>query len=366
MKNRIMLTGAATLLGAEVLNDLLRRDHVELILLISGDEELVRLQSYLGPLPAGVLCLQADLSLPQFGLSPGEWNELATSVHIGFHCAQREARDQDLELARQHNVRPIESWIELLGRTPHLRMNHMSTAFVGGTRRGLFTEFDLNCGQGFNDAWEQSKFEAEARLRESHVNERVTIYRPSHVLGRAATGEAFELGGAYPLLATLAGASVLPGDARARLDFVPVDYVAAAVVAIALSRSPGTFHLACGWEKSIELETAVELDALCKNRRNGSRSLRGSSFPQGFLLSRAVLLPRAVAYPLRLAGCKTMGNLVSRREAFAIAHHQLHQSPVFDTYLADLTLSPMGIHCPRATHWLETSVRKAQQQGWRS
>lgn len=355
MKTRILLTGAATLLGAEILNELLLRPDVAAVLLLMPTEEVTsrrdfaRLEAYLGPIPPSVTLVAGDLRLPRFGLSLVAWEELATSFDIGFHCSQREAKDQNLELARQVNVMPVQTWIQLLACNPELRLHHLSTAFVGGTRRGLLTEFDLDCGQGFHNAWERSKFEAEVRLRESPANERVTIYRPSHVLGRAKTGEAFELGGAYPLLASLAGASILPGDSGARLDLVPADYVAAAMVAVAVSGAMGTFHLACGWETSVPVGRAAALAAKARGRARSAR-----------------LLPRGIAWPLRVAGSTALGGIVSRSLAFTTARDLLHQGPVFDTYLADLALAPFGIACPPPESWLEGTVRHAEACRWQA
>jgi thioester reductase-like protein len=158
MKPRILLTGAATLVGAEILKELFLLPGVESISVTMPSEEstrrreLDRLEAYLGPVPHSLVPLIADLRLPRFGLSPGEWHELAQSVDIGFHCAQRERKDQNLELARELNVRPMEAWIDLLGCNPELRLHHLSSGFIAGTRRGLLTEFDLDCGQDFHNA----------------------------------------------------------------------------------------------------------------------------------------------------------------------------------------------------------------------
>jgi pimeloyl-ACP methyl ester carboxylesterase/nucleoside-diphosphate-sugar epimerase len=354
MTARILLTGAATLVGAEVLKELLARPQVEAIrlLLPAGEARQrrtrERLEAYLGPLPSSIEMIAGDLRLPRFGFSLATWDELAAWVNTGFHCAQREIRDRNLELARQANVWPVETWLQLLGHNPVLRLHHLSTAFVGGTRRGLLTEFDLDCGQGFHDAWERSKFEAEVRLRESPASDRVTIYRPSHTLGRAATGEAFHLEGAYALLASLAAAPVLPGDAHARIDLVPADWVAAAMVALAGSGA-GTFHLACGWAASLPVREAADLAA---RGRGGTRGAR--------------LLPRAVAGPLRLVGAAAPGGLASRGLAFTTARNLLHQGPVFDTYLAGLALAPLGLPCPAPAAWLETAARSAHLYGWQA
>lgn len=328
------MTGAASLVGAEVLRELLRRRDVEAISLLmpaDGAKTMARLIGYLGPMPESVTMVSCDLRMPRFGLSSRSWDELGTSVDLGIHCAQREVADQNAERAREENVQPVEHWIDLLERNPALRFHHLSTAFIGGSRRGLLTEFDLDCGQQFHNVWERSKFAAEVALRKSAASERVTIYRPSHTLG-CSTGEAFDLGGAFPLLATLAMASVLPGDGRARIDLVPADYVASSMVALACADATGTFHLACGWEDSLPVQTAAALAAKAAGRSRGPR-----------------MFPRAVAWPLRL-GSKSL--------TFTTARDLLHQGPVFDTFLSDRALLPLGIIRPAPQSWLASSVRR--------
>jgi thioester reductase-like protein len=328
------MTGAASLVGAEVLRELLRRRDVESVCLLmpaDGKKTIARLVSYLGSMPDSVTTTRCDLRVPRFGLSSKSWEELAASFDLGIHCAQRETADQNAKLAREENLLPVENWIDLLARNPELRLHHISTAFIGGTRRGLLTEFDLDCGQQFHNAWERSKFAAEVALRRSDVSDRITVYRPSHTLG-CSTGKAFDLGGAFPLLATLSTASILPGDGRARIDFVPADYVASAMVALACAGATGTFHLACGWDGSLPVRTAAAVAAKARGRSRGAR-----------------MLPRAVAWPLRLG---------SSSLAFTTARDLLHQGPVFDTFLSDLALQPLGISRPSPESWLANAVRR--------
>jgi nucleoside-diphosphate-sugar epimerase len=329
------LTGAATLVGAEVLRELLGRREVKEIFLPLPSPTRQRVESYLGGLPMHVRWLDDDL------------RDLDVTFDVGIHCAQREIKDHDLDRARAANVEPVDEWIALLERNPSVRLHHLSTAFTAGTRRGLYTEFDLDCGQDFHNAYERSKYEAEKRLRGSAVTERVTIYRPSHTLGRAATGRAFDLEGAYPLLASMAAASVLPGDGRARIDFVPADFVAAAMTALVCAGATGTFNLACGWHRSPTVSQAAVLAAKGRGRKHGPR-----------------LLPRGVASPLRLAGAASPGRLTSRDLAFTTARDLLHQGAVFDTYLADSALAKLGITRPEPSSWLETAVRAAEEQAW--
>ena len=335
MRRRILLTGAASLVGAEVLRDLLRRRDVESICLLmpaDGARAMARLRGYVGHSADSVTTIVCNLHSPHFGLSSTAWDSLAVSFDLGIHCAQREVADQNVERAREANVLPVENWIALLDRNPALRLHHLSTAFIGGTRRGLLTEFDLDCGQQFHNAWERSKFEAEGALRASGASDRVTVYRPSHTLG-CSTGESFDLGGSFPLLATLSSSSVLPGDAHARIDLVPADYVASSMVELACANATGTFHLACGWEDSLPVRTAANLAAKARGRSRGAR-----------------MLPRAIAWPLRLAHSSL---------AFTAARDLLHQGPVFDTFLSDQALQPLGVFRPAPQSWLASSVRRA-------
>jgi pimeloyl-ACP methyl ester carboxylesterase len=158
------------------------------------------------------------------------------------------------------------------------------------------------------------------------------------VLGNAATGDAFEFGGAYPLLATLAAASVLPGDSRARIDFVSSDYAAKSIVALAASGAIGTFHLASGWHESMTVKEAAAMAALALGRHRG-----------------ATLLPRVLSWPLRIRGA-----------AFAAASDLLHQGPVFDTFVADLALRPLGIVRAAPATWLGKAVARAEERSWKS
>lgn len=280
---RIVLTGAATMIGAEVLKELLQwSDVTSLQLLLPSRAVAERLQSFTGLWPAHVRV--AD------GID---------DCDVVLHC----------ELDAK-----VGNWITWLEQHPATRLHHLSTAFVAGTRRGLFTEFDLDVGQHFYNEFEQCQFEAEVRLRMSAASDRITIYRPSHVLAR---GPAFASGGAHALLAALASASVLPGDPRARIDFIPLDYVAAAMVALVRRNATGTFHLASGWEGSLPVKRAAALSA------NG----RGA----------ALLLPRLVPWPRRAAGVA------------------LYQGPVFDTFRADLELA---MSKPAAETWIGEAVRR--------
>jgi uncharacterized protein YbjT (DUF2867 family) len=185
-------------------------------------------------------------------------------------------------------------------------------------------------------------------VRQSCFSDRINIYRPSHTLGRAATGEAIEFGGGYPLLSMLAESRILPGDPRARIDLVPVDYVARSVVSLASARVVGTFHLAAGWKRSLTVRQVADIAAKASGRSRGSR-----------------IIPRGLAWPFRWVGSSSSGGL-TRSIGFTMARDLLHQGAVFDTYVADLTLRRIGIVPPPAESWLEYTLSRSWDQKSRS
>ena len=68
-------------------------------------------------------------------------------------------------------------------------MIHVSTIGVAGDTEGIFYYVDLDVGQGFNNPYEKSKFEAERlveRYRKKGLN--ILIVRPSMVIGHSRTG----------------------------------------------------------------------------------------------------------------------------------------------------------------------------------
>jgi nucleoside-diphosphate-sugar epimerase len=317
--NHVMVTGCAGPIGARVLRTVCEHAGSERVYLL-GDRPAE-------PPPAGVeLCpVEGDPSQPHLGLGADDFEALCGQLGTIFHCAERMVLDRDLEAARASNVRPVSTLIEVLERNPEARLAHVSTTMVAGNKRGLFTEFDLACGQQFHNAYEQSKFEAEGLLRASAVQKRVIVFRPSLTAGAPTTAHG-------PLGALLAGLGrrfvLLAGDPRMHLDTVPLSYVARSMVALA--RQPEalgqTVHLVAGLANTRPL---AELVAAIRQRL--SRGRVGFLPPAFGLLVRIIgLLGVVEAFPGRWS---------------ALAPYFRHRS-AFDDFCARSLLEPLGIHRP--------------------
>lgn len=318
-----MITGSAGPVGAHVLRHVCEHATPARIYLL-GERPAAT--------PAGdvELChVEGDPFAPRFGLDPDAFAALCEQVGTVFHCAERGVFDHDLEAARAANVQPLRTLIELLERNPEARLAHVSTTMVAGNKRGLFTEFDLACGQRFHNAYEQSKFEAETLLRESSVWSRVTVFRPSLTAGPGAAGPRSLRGPLGTLLAGLRRRFVLlAGDPRMHLDTVPLSYVARSMVALA--RHPEalgqTLHLVTGWANTRslrELVTAIR-----------QRSSRG----------RVGFLPPALGLLARILGL--LGVVEALPARTALAPYFRHRS-TFDDYCARALLDPLGVHLPQ-------------------
>ena len=145
-----------------------------------------------------------------------------------------------------------------------VRLSHVSTAYVAGKRGGVISEADLSGDFGFSSLYEQTKFESEQLLFEAKRGLSVSVFRPSLIVGDSKTGAVKTFNTVYYMLKQyLTGhLRVVPASSGLKLNIVPVDYVADAVVNLTFNpQAEGlTFHLTAPTDKAPtakELVTAV-------------------------------------------------------------------------------------------------------------
>jgi long-chain acyl-CoA synthetase len=187
---------------------------------------------------------------------------LAASVGAVVHCAASISFTLELEEARTINVEGTRAILALAEEAAEHgsldRFVHVSTAYVAGERDGCATETDGDTGQEFRNTYERTKLEAEELVRASSVP--ASILRPSVIVGDSVTGWTPAFNVIYfPLQAFARGLFPnVPGDADARLDIVPVDTVADAL--LELVRGPvreGAFHVVAGDSAPTNTELAT-------------------------------------------------------------------------------------------------------------
>ena len=144
------------------------------------------------------------------------------------------------------------------------RFSHVSTVAVAGHRADEVVEEDtsIDWSRSDYDPYARTKKFCEHMVRELLPDVPRTIFRPSIVLGDSRKPETnqFDMVRAFVFLA---GLPALPFRATDRVDIVPVDYVAGAILKLHLTGADGVRNLS--FVVGHRLETFQELtDALSK------------------------------------------------------------------------------------------------------
>lgn len=263
----LLLTGATGFVGMELLARYLERTHRRVHVLVRGRDDREAsarmkrtLRSLFGedhPYVERVVAIAGDLTQPRLGLR-GDHDELAEQVEEIVHGAASISFELGLRQSRDVNVEGTRRVLDLAERCERRgglrRLSYISTAYVAGEHKGCFSEDDLDVGQGFRNAYEQSKFEAERLVSRVRGRLPVTVLRPSIIVGERDTGWTTSFNVLYwPLRAFSRGAYLaLPARREAPVDVVPVDYVADAIYVLSQAREAegATFHLTAGAQTS--------------------------------------------------------------------------------------------------------------------
>jgi thioester reductase-like protein len=244
--------------GREVARELLRagRPMVVLARARDGVAAAARVAAAIGVATddARVSVIEGDLAAPACGIDGADWRSLRESVDTVIHCAGDTAfAPERLEPYEAAHVGGPCRLLEGLAAGRLRRFVHVSTAYVCGQRRGLILESEGDRGQAFHNVYERVKLASEAALCAAGARSgvEVRVARPGIVVGPAPL-----TGGGAPsnlffdfvrLTATLARlAAARPASlrieaaARAPFNFVPLDYVASALVQLTETREPAT------------------------------------------------------------------------------------------------------------------------------
>lgn len=267
---RVLVTGAAGLLGAELAGRLAERGHAVIGLvhrnrrLIRNDGALLHTADYAGaaPEPGTIVLSSGDVRKAAFGLGPVETRLLAGQIDLVVHCAAATGFQPAPDRHRAINVdgaAHVAAFVREAG--PAAGLVHVSTAYVSGDRSGPIAEDELDRGQGFSNDYEASKAEGEKAVLASGA--RLAIARPSIVVGAAGTGAIGRFENVYALLKLMGSGLVpaMPSTPGATLDLVPIDHVVDGLVDIVerFDDAAGrTFHLAS--DDPALIGTLVSLD----------------------------------------------------------------------------------------------------------
>ena len=278
-KHNVLLTGGTGFVGKALLALLVDAPHYDHIYLLargrrgqSADERVRGILANMFPaekaakLAERVHGVAGDLTEARMGLNSEQLSDLATKVHQIVHIGASTDFGAPLAESRLHNVEgtrhALDVAVNLREQGVLQRFDYVSTAYVAGKKPGIVGENDLERGQEFSNSYEQSKFEAECLVRSYHDRLSIAVYRPSIVVGDSQSGYTPHFKVLYWPLQLLAKNLIpfFPCNTRARLDVVPVDYVAQGILALMQTpRSLGeTFLLTAGLGHEVQIKQLLQ------------------------------------------------------------------------------------------------------------
>ncbi|MCG2712735.1 MAG: SDR family oxidoreductase [Candidatus Omnitrophica bacterium] len=216
-KNTIFLTGATGIFGSYLLKILLQRGHkVYVLSRQKADKNATeRIRDVLrfwdnkvfSKHGKTLIIVEGDITEKNLGLSKNNRQLLEKDVEEVYHSAAITDFSWPLKEIRKVNVQGVKNVLDTaLTWQKHgclKKIEHISTAYVCGTYKGVFRESDLDVGQGFNTTYEQSKFEAEILVRKYREKGLwIDVFRPSMVVGDSREGKIPEFKNIYLLLST--------------------------------------------------------------------------------------------------------------------------------------------------------------------
>jgi nucleoside-diphosphate-sugar epimerase len=291
-----------------------------------------------------VTALAGDVTEAGLGVQP---SALADVTHV-IHCAATVSFDHPLDEARRINVGGTRNVLDICRRLPRLqRLDAVSTCYVAGRRTDLVREPDLSAAHGFNNTYEQTKYESEIELRAAMKELPIAVHRPSIVVGDSRTGKTGAFKVLYWPLKVIARGwlPIVPYDPDAQLDIVPVDYVTEALLALSSDASTlgRTFHLAAGPGRDTTLGT---LAAHLSERFGRRMPLR----------VRPVWWQRVVRPALMIMPAPSLRRTL---QTGLVYRPYLQMRLRFDTTEARNAVEPRGVRCPRVVDYIDTIVDAA-------
>ncbi len=352
----VLITGATGCIGRAVLGHFLANGSMHRAYVLVRDlRSWSALAASLPDQGQGATPLLGDIAAPGLGLDVPTRAQLARKVTAVVHFAANTSFSQALEHARAINTAGTANLLALSDALPRVRrFVHVSTAFVAGAATGRILEWDNGDSAGWVNAYEQSKYEAEALVRAS--TREWVILRPSTIVCDSAVGGITQVNAIHRALRLYYHglAAMMPGTESTLVDVVHGEYVSRAIATLALrDESAGeTYHLCAGagalpLGELLDRTFAVWATAAAWKRRSVVRPA----------------LTDLATYRLFEQTVDEVGDARLRQAVASLSHFvpQLSLSKQFDTTRADAAL---GYSAPPVRAFWTRFVEELLATGW--
>ena len=301
----VLVTGATGFLGAFVVAAILQRTRAQVHCLVRADDEesaaarlratLTKYELWRPEWTDRVRAVLGDLTEHRFGLSAAAYQRLADRVEAIYHAGAAVNLVLPYEELRSATVEGTREVLRLATATGRAPVHHISTVgvFAGPPNHGgAITEDDpIGPPDELRQGYTQSKWVAEQVVALAiSAGVPVTLHRPARIAGHSATGACQADDFLWRVVKGCVQAGACPSGVNARADLVPVDYVAAAIVAAAGDPAAiGRTH------HQINTRTLALADVFDQVRAFGYRL---DEVPFGDWVERIKAAPDNAAYPL--------------------------------------------------------------------
>ena len=372
MKKVILITGATGFVGQNLVRKIIETEQdSELVLLVRGttqNEASTRMEKVLlnlfnksgfNKFRSRINIVKGDVSEQNLGLTAEKYKKMTQDITHIIHSAAMTKFDLTLAEARSINCTGTKNVMDFARQALEIgkliKIAHISTAFVSGSRAGIIYEDELEFKQHFSNTYEQSKFESKQMIRKFYSDLPIIIFRPSIIVGHSKTGETTNFNVLYyPLKLLYRGyLRIIPGWKDVVMDVGPIDFVCDAIYHIMLHTTiPGnkTYHLTAGREKALTLKELTYLATYYFNCTSRNREIANAIF----------LHPKIVALLV-----KTLLSFATKiRKIVDIYGPYLAVRRVFDNRHAMQILTEANIMPPELTAYLETLLGYCLKSDW--
>ena len=351
----VLLTGATGLVGRGLIR-CLSQPFRQLTLLTRYPEKLEDVTAK-GP----VRVLRGDITLPQLGFDGETYARLTRSTSEIIHCAADTRFGISPDCASRVNVAGTQQVISFAAQCTQLqKFAYVSTVYVVGRSSGYFREELVRQENGFSNAYQQSKYQAEELVARATAIIPATIFRLSSVIGEC-NGTVRQFNHVHRLIRLLPQnlLPVVPGRADAPIDLIASDWAIPALAHLFESAFvPGrVYHLCAGGKHSLTLPDILELTISVFESHPAGRKFLPIETPEFVPLAR---------YEDYLAERSRDGDRLFQELARVLGYFLPHLAifQAFDNSQTMLDLAPSGLEFPSTRECLKRVVNYCLDTNW--